>query len=255
MRQGPHKLFPHLIVSSAMESHSEKHLLDALTKIRLFKCIEAPALRRIARHCRIKTYEQEAWIIGHGDETKDIYFIVEGNATVRIDSKEGVGVIFRELHAGDVFGEYAAIDRKPRSATVQARVNCATVLMSADNFRKAVCAEPDLAWALLEHLVLETRQLTDRVFEFSTLCVQNRVQAELLRIAKDSLESCSENQVEICPAPSDSEIASRISTHREAVNREIARLSKQSVLERHGRSIWIKNIAALEDMVHAAIGD
>jgi CRP-like cAMP-binding protein len=112
-----------------------------------------------------------------------------------------------------------------------------------------------LAWALLEHLVLETRQLTDRVFEFSTLCVQNRVQAELLRIAKEALESCSENQVEICSAPSDSEIASRTSTHREAVNREIGRLSKQSVLERHGRTILIKDMAALEEMVHTAIGD
>ena len=90
---------------------------------------------------------------------------------------------FRNLGPGYIFGEYAAIDGDPRCASVVARTDCLIASMSAKEFRKLLVTEPMVAQALIGELVRNVRTLTKRVYEFSTLAVNNRIQAELLRLA------------------------------------------------------------------------
>jgi CRP-like cAMP-binding protein len=106
---------------------------------------------------------------------------------------------------------------------------------------------------LLEHFVGEIRELTTRVYEFSTLAVRYRIQAELLRLAR--LAGSEGKTARIVPAPTHEEIASRTSTHREAVTRELNRLAKMGVLDQLNRELWIRDIDRLAGLVDAAIGD
>src|SRR5690606_30299797 len=147
-----------------------------------------------------------------------------GEARVTIYSLAGKLVSFRELEPGEVFGEYPAIDRGPRSASVEARTDCLVAALPGAAFRKLVAAEPIVAQAMLPQLVMKIRALTTRVYEFSTLAVSNRIQAELLRLAR--LAANEGSVARIAPAPTHTEIASRVSTHREAVTREFTRLSR-----------------------------
>ena len=90
---------------------------------------------------------------------------------------------FGELGSGQVFGEYAAIDHGPRSASVEARTSCLVASMPADVFRTLLETQPTVTLAVLTQLVKRTRTVTRRVYEFSTLHVDNRIQAEVLRLA------------------------------------------------------------------------
>jgi hypothetical protein len=114
-------------------------------------------------------------------------------------------------------------------------------------------SEPALAQALLPRLTRIIRTLTTRVYEFSTLAVNNRIQAELLRLA--GLEPKNGNSARIVPAPTHVEIASRVSTHREAVTRELARLARIGIIERRRGTLLIKNIDRLAAMVRDATGE
>jgi CRP-like cAMP-binding protein len=58
-----------------------------------------------------------------------VFFITEGEARVTIYSLSGKAVSFRELSAGDMFGEFPAIDQGPRSASVEARTECLVAYM------------------------------------------------------------------------------------------------------------------------------
>ena len=49
-----------------------------------------------------------------------MYFVVEGEVRATSYSLEGKEVIFRDIVAGEMFGEYAAIDGRPRAADVVA---------------------------------------------------------------------------------------------------------------------------------------
>jgi CRP-like cAMP-binding protein len=106
-------------------------------------------------------------------------------------------------------------------------------------------------FAILRHLTTQVRALTERVFEFSTLAVRNRVHAELVRLARDH----GGNDAVIRPAPTHTEIASRISTHREAVTRELNRLEDLGLIVREGRSLRVADLERLQAMVEDVAPD
>jgi predicted transcriptional regulator len=91
------------------------------------------------------------------------------------------------------------------------------------------------------------------VYEFSTLAVNNRIQAELLRLA--SLGQREGNSARLEPAPTHSEIASRISTHREAVSRELNRLSRIGIIERQHGALIVRDLGRLAAMLHEMTGE
>ena len=107
--------------------------------------------------------------------------------------------------------------------------------------------------ALLSQFVSKIRTLTTRVYEFSALAVSNRIQAELLRLA--NLAPQEGNCARVASAPTHSEIASRISTHREAVTRELNRLARLGLIERKGNALVVKDVRRLTAMVHEITGE
>ena len=94
-------------------------------------------------------------IIDHLDDSDEVFFLLTGNARVTIRSEDGRAVSFRELGPGATFGEYAAIDGRSRSASVEARSACLVASIAAGTFRNLVLAEPTVAWSLLNYFVLE----------------------------------------------------------------------------------------------------
>jgi CRP/FNR family cyclic AMP-dependent transcriptional regulator len=225
----------------------------SLSKVAIFAGLSPDALKRIERRCVWRNYEPGEAILDYLDASDEVFIIGTGEVRVTIYSLAGKAVSFRELGAGEVFGEYPAIDGGPRSASVEARTSCLIAAMPGASFREILETEPGVAQALLPQLVMKIRALTTRVYEFSTLAVNNRIQAELLRLA--NLASKDGKSGRIVPAPTHVEIASRVSTHREAVTRELSRLSRIGIIERKGAALVVIDIERLSEMVHDATGE
>ena len=226
---------------------------NPLERFTIFADLERKALERVRARCRWRRYEPGEPIVDYLDGSDDVFFIAAGEARVTIYSLAGKAVSFRDLGPGDVFGEYPAIDGGPRSASVEARTSCLVASMSASAFKELLQAEPAVARALLTQLVMTIRSLTTRVYEFSTLAVNNRIQAEVLRLAH--LVPREGKSVRIVPAPTHVEIANRISTHREAVTRELNRLSRIGIIERRGGELLVRDVDRLATIVYEATGE
>jgi len=125
--------------------------------------------------------------------------------------------------------------------------------MGARAFRKLLETEMAVSQALIRDLVKNIRTLTKRVYEFSTLAVNNRIQGELLRLA--SLAPKDGKGARVAPAPTHSEIASRVSTHREAVTRELNRLVRIGIIERQDKALIIRDVERLAAMLHEMTGE
>ncbi|MEK7844872.1 MAG: helix-turn-helix domain-containing protein [Pseudomonadota bacterium] len=82
--------------------------------------------------------------------------------------------------------------------------------------------------------------------------MRNRIQAELLRLAKNHMTS--PNVAVISPAPTQTEIANLVSTHREAVSRELNHLVKNKLILRKGHDLYVLDISRLAEMVNDARG-
>jgi CRP/FNR family transcriptional regulator, cyclic AMP receptor protein len=226
---------------------------QSLEMVAIFASLPADSLARIEKRCSWRRYESGESIVDYLDASNDVYFIAAGEARASLYSVDGKAVTFTDLGPGEMFGEYAAIDGAPRSATIEARAGCYVASMSGATFRELLKQEPTLMLALLEQFVAKIRVLTTRVYEFSVLAVNNRIQAELLRLAK--LAPQSGKSARIGSAPTHSEIASRISTHREAVTRELNRLSRLGIVERQGNALLVKDVDRLADMVREITGE
>jgi CRP/FNR family cyclic AMP-dependent transcriptional regulator len=186
-------------------------------------------------------------VISYLDQDRDVFFVLEGLVRATLYSRDGREVDYRDIGPGDLFGEMAAIDGAPRSATVEALEPVRLGRLPEAAFRALVASRPQLSWVLLRHLSAQVRNLTQRVFEYTTLVVRERLVAELVRLAEAT--EARGGHAEIRPAPTHFELASRISTHREAVSREMSTLAKAGLVEKRERALIVSDLDQLRSLI------
>jgi CRP-like cAMP-binding protein len=236
-----------------MQRSQTTEIPHSLAAVGLFASLSSAALKAIADSCSWGAYQPDQPIVDYLDTSNDVFFVSSGEVCVTIYSASGKAVNFRNLGPGSVFGEYAAIDGDLRCASVVAKTHCVIALMSAAAFQKLLQTEPRVGQALIKELVRNVRTLTKRVYEFSTLAVNNRIQAELLRLA--SLAPRVGKSARLMPPPTHADIASRVSTHREAVTRELNRLSRIGLIERQSGVLIVRDVDRLAEMLHEMTGE
>jgi len=127
------------------------------------------------------------------------------------------------------------------------------VAMPETAFREAIKSHPAVAEAVLQRLTRLVRLYSQRLYEMRTLDVQSRIRAELVRLAEDSLGE--DNTATISPLPTSADIAARVNTRREAVSRELASLTRRGLIERHQKSLMIRDFAGLSQLVESILGE
>ena len=154
----------------------------SLQRVALLKGLSPASLERAEQDCRWRRYEPGEPIVEYLDRSDDVFFLLSGEARVIIYSLSGKVVSFHELGAGDMFGEYPAIDGRPRSASVEAKTSCLVATMPAASFKVLLYSEPAAADALLRQLVATIWRLSTRVYEFSAAVMAitgRRIYAEM----------------------------------------------------------------------------
>ena len=212
--------------------------------ISLFEDLSNAELARVESLCSIRSFAKQEEIYGEREKTTDIFFILAGAVRVTSFAESGREVIFSEVPAGGIFGEFSAIDKLPRSATIVAVSDCRLARMPAAAFFNLLRENNGVCVHLVELLVGKIRNMSERMFEVSALAVRERLRRELMRLATTSGKQ-EGTGITISPAPTHYEIAARIGSHREAVTREVNRLELEKVLEVGRRSIRIIDMRRL----------
>ena len=195
----------------------------SLDAIALFAPLVAAERDELARQCHWRRYAAQEQIIDRTDLNHDVYFLNEGMVRIVDYSFSGREVSFDDLSAGTYFGHLAAVDGKPRSASVVALTATQVASMSPTLFLQVVSRHHDLALDVMQNMAEMVRRSTDRIMDLSTLGANNRVHAEILRLARANLTD--DNSANITPIPVHSDIASRVSTTRETVARVFSDLA------------------------------
>src|SRR5689334_14704310 len=64
--------------------------------------------------------DRDETIVGHDEGGRDVFFVLEGRARATVFSGGGREIAYRDIEAGGIFGELAAIDGGTRSASIVA---------------------------------------------------------------------------------------------------------------------------------------
>jgi CRP-like cAMP-binding protein len=221
--------------------------VTGLRNIRLFEGLPLPVLEEIAARCRWRRFPAGQRILSREAPDNDVYFVIAGQVQITAFSASGRQVNYGEKGAGECFGDFAAIDGLARSADAVATAETFVASMDPASFRRLMFEHANVGERMMLRLVACVRELTDRVFDFSTLGVQNRLHAELLRLARHA--GVKKNSARIDPAPRHTDIASQISTYREQITREISEMVKEGLVQKDGRALVIPDVERLERLV------
>ncbi len=223
-----------------------------LSGVELFAGLEPGSLAEIERACRTKRFQPQEQVIDCDSSNTDVFVIVDGKVRVLNYSVNGREIAFDDVGPGGYFGEIAALDGPPRSATVIAVDETLVLMVPAKVFMDILSHHPKVAFRVMQRLARIVRSADTRIMDLSTLAAQNRVQAEILRQARSTRRS--DDTATIEPIPLHSDIASRVSTTRETVARVMNDLARQGLVSRTKTALIIKDISQLEALVEEVRG-
>jgi len=209
-------------------------------------------------------------IVSPDTRATDVYYVVKGEFEVSTYSERGKIVFYRVIGPGDLFGELAAVDGEPRSATVTALGDGQLSRISGAEFKRLIETSPNFAmWLVHRHTAL-IRALTARLYQQIAYDVATRILVELIRLAK--VAGVTDNRAHILRFPPHHTLAARLSTTREAVTRELNFLGPKeeadggddatvekpkksekkenlNLIEQIGRALIVHDFAALERLL------
>lgn len=210
----------------------------SLDKIELLQLLAETERQAVARHCRWRRYDGGEQILDRDSASQDVLFITEGEVRVVNYAASGRETTFANVSAGSHIGEIAAIDGLTRSASVVAVTACTIATLPRDRFVDLVENHAAVAFRLLRHLTGMIRTNNERIAELSTIGAVQRVYRELLRLCTPDLSG--EGSV-IAPLPTQQDLASKVGATRETVARALGQLMNTGVIERRGRTLFIRD--------------
>jgi len=156
--------------------------LTLLKRIQLFSDLHKPALKKIADLLEDMEYQKGHYVFKKGDEGDAVFIITEGSVSVKDED-----LVLSTLSEGDVFGEYALIDNKSRSASIFAEETLRILRLDRTSFSRLLTENKEIQNSLL-HLFV------NRLREHDALEKQLADQTKQIIQQKESLEELNDEK-------------------------------------------------------------
>ncbi|NDE84743.1 MAG: FHA domain-containing protein [Verrucomicrobia bacterium] len=101
-------------------------------------------------------------IFREGDTSQEAYRILQGRVEISILA-DGKPVILAQLGEGDIFGEMAMVDERPRSASAQALEVTTCEVLTPENFNDLVLQRPEVLIPYMASFFERLRTANDRL--------------------------------------------------------------------------------------------
>ena len=178
-----------------------------------FADLDESALRALAPHGTIRSFQKGAIVINEGDATDSLYVVLSGRAKAFVSDENGKEVVLSTMGAGEYFGEMV-LDGGLRSASVMTVGPCRFFVIPRRDLDALLAKKPEFARDLIQRLIGRIRSLTGKVFDLASKDVYGRF---LSFIEENAIEQGGKRIVPERLTQSD--IAARIGGSREMVSR------------------------------------
>jgi CRP-like cAMP-binding protein len=96
-------------------------------------------------------------------EVGDCMYVVEDGTVEIVAERDGRETVLRTAGSGELIGEMAIFEHRPRSATVRARGTARVLTLDKRNFMRRISEDPTLAFRIIESMARRVRELSDKV--------------------------------------------------------------------------------------------
>lgn len=186
-------------------------------------------------------------LVLEGDRSSMVFVITSGWVMVSSTSDDGrrLGLAFRG--PGDIVGELAALDARPRSATLTALGDVATSVLTAEVFRLYLATMPAFCHQLIRTLGRRLRDADAHRRELATLPVLQRLCRLLIRLlGHGGTRTPDGRAVEFSLAQHD--LAAAIGATRETTAKALGVLRARGLIRTSGGSVIVLHEEVLREM-------
>lgn len=246
-RLGQAALKPVSRMSSAAEQERLSKRVEFLRQVSPFAGLQEADLLALAQDFHPKKYGRNDLIFRQGDSGRSVYVVVEGKVRIFRVSPAGHETSLIIFMARDVFGEFAALDDRPRSATAHAIQPCTLLEMAQEKLVQHLRAMPDLSLAMTRLLVSKIRWTA----AYAETIAQYDAAGRLLHILLLYNEQFGEviepgRRYVLDLALNQADLASLVGARREWVNRILRDWRQRGLLEYQAGRIIILDLPRVE---------
>ena len=215
-----------------------------LEKCTLFRSLDEPARREIAAHARLRNFVTGEPICRLDDDGDSMMAIVAGTVRISLPALRGKEIILADLRPGDLFGEIALLDGRPRSANATAHTKCELMVLERRDVLPFLERNPAACMKLMEILCARIRRSDERMADIAFFNLP-------VRLAKTLLSYQPQNRGAMKLSLSQSELAEMAGGTREKVNRCLRDWQRRGILELRDRWTIILKPEVLREIVNS----
>ena len=209
-------------------------------RIRCSDKLGADLIARLAACAHGRTVRAGTTIFQKGDPGDCLFAVCAGTVRISSHSAEGKDAVLNLIQAGEIFGEIALLDGRPRTADAQAVSDCELMVIDRRDFMPMIAREPELALRVIELLCARLRRTSQQVEDMTFLDLPARLAKTLLWLAARSRCTVS-RKITLTQR----ELGEIVGMTRESINKQLRAWEERNWISLQRGTIVLRDPAAL----------
>lgn len=218
---------------------------DILKAVSYFAKLDDDTLASMERAAIRRVYDAEQVILIEGEPCVGLYIVESGWLKAIKIGLDGREQVLQTLKPGDVFNGISVFTDAPNQATVSALETSVVWMVRREVLLKLLEEHPSLARQVIQELAGKVQYLIRLVEDLSLRSVE-------ARLARLLLEQAEGESVQRRRWATQSEMASRLGTVPDVVNRALRKLSDEGLIHVERHQIQILNKEGLKTVAQTA---
>jgi CRP-like cAMP-binding protein len=182
-----------------------------------FKGLGPELIDQVGSHAIIRVVKAGTMIYAKGDPGDSLFAVITGTVQISVASVEGKDTVFAQLGAGEIVGEIALLDGRPRSADVAAVTDCELMVINRRDFVPLMHDHPELAFQLIDILCEKLRRTNEQVERVTFLDLPTRLAQVLIQLSQSGKASAEGRKIRATQRA----IGQMIGMSRESTNKQL----------------------------------
>jgi len=173
-----------------------------------------------------------------------VFIVTRGRVVLRSRVRAGRGFVPWIATPGETFGSEGLSQNARYATDARADEESETLFLSTTRFRAFVREQPQHALTLMNQLMAERAVLLDKLRELTTLSVEQRLLATLVRMSSNQTFTRDDGRVVLCTNRYRL-LCELVGATRESVSLVLGRLTGEGLVERKGTTLIIAPVREL----------
>ncbi len=221
-----------------MVSASYDYRRQILLRSDLFGCLPSKDVDAILTFARERRYADGQTIFQKGDEGSSLMAVLRGRVRVGSGSEDGKEIVLSIVETGQVLGEIALLDGRPRSTDAVAVGDCQLLVIERRDFVPYLERNPGVPIAMMSVLCDRIRRTNALVEDIAFLELPARVARLLLRLGQSHGRKTPRG-LRIDLKLTQKDLGNLIATSRESINKQLRAWQEEGLISTEGGYITL----------------